>query len=143
MERKSILLVEDDEDQAVLATLIFRRRGVVEDIAVASDGKEALDYLFGARTRNGQEADSLPKFVLLDVRLPGMSGLKVLRRIRADERTRFLPVVILSFYDERDDVLAGYRHGANSFVTKSLSHERFAETLARTVRYWLNLNRSP
>jgi two-component system, response regulator len=143
MELKSILLVEDDEDQVVLAMRALRKHGVAEEIAIAGDGKEALEYLFGTRSRGGRDSSGLPEFVLLDARLPGMSGLEVLRRIRSDERTRFLPVVVFSFYDELEDALEAYRHGANSFVAKPVGHEQFAEILSRTPRYWANLNRSP
>lgn len=138
MSEKIILLVEDDEDQVRLAMRALRRHGIVDevdDIVVAGSGQEALDYLGGMST--------LPEFILLDVHLPGMDGLQVLEKLREDERTELLPVILFSSSKERADVVEGYRLGANSFVTKPERFEEFSEALRYLGWYWLNVNEAP
>jgi two-component system response regulator len=139
---EGVLLVEDDEDQAILAVRALREQGIVstkEEVLVVSDGEEALERLLGSGVAGGR----LPKLVLLDLDLPGKSGYEVLKRLREDERTQLLPVVLFSFNDEPEQVLEGYRLGANSFVPKPLQYERFSETLGVIGRYWLWTNRGP
>jgi two-component system response regulator len=139
----AILLVEDDPDDEALTVRALRRGGVGQSIAVARDGVEALDYLFGAGAHATGDLRIMPQVVMLDLKLPRLDGLEVLRRIRADERTRFLPVVILTSSDEERDRLDGYRYGANSYVRKPVDYDQFAEAIRQLGLYWLLLNQPP
>lgn len=146
MNTKTILLVEDDEDQVVLAMRALRKHGIVEEVdevVVAGDGEEALDYLF-ARGRHADRDPSLvPEFVLLDLKLPKVDGLEVLERMRDDERTKLVPVIVVSSSREHADVVAGYELGANSYVAKPANFERFSEAMRYLGWYWLNYNETP
>lgn len=137
---KVILLVEDNPDDADLTVRAFQKNNVNNRIVVVGDGTEALDYLFGS---NGSPPGELPQVVLLDLNLPRLGGLEVLRRVRAEERTRLLPVVILTSSDEDRDVVDGYRLGANSYVRKPVDFENFIEAARQLGLYWLLLNRPP
>ncbi len=146
MSDRTVLLVEDDPDQVLLALRAFRKHGVadeVDDIVVMRDGAEAVDYLFGTGDYAGRDPSATPEFVLLDVNLPKMSGLEVLRRLRADERTELLPVILYSASDEREDVLEGYRSGANSYITKPADFDSFSEAMRTLGWYWLEWNQVP
>ncbi len=146
MSDRIVLLVEDDPDQVTLALRAFRKHGVtdaVDDIVVMRDGAEALDYLLGTGAYAGRDANETPEFVLLDVNLPKMSGLEVLRRLRADERTELLPVILYSSSDERADVVEGYRSGANSYVAKPSDFNTFSEVMRTLGWYWLEWNKAP
>lgn len=146
MSERTVLLVEDDPDQVVLALRAFRKHGIadeVDDIVVMKDGAEAVDYLMGTGDYAGRDPSAMPEFVLLDVNLPKMSGLEVLRRLRADERTELLPVVLYSSSDERQDVIEGYRSGANSYLTKPSDFNRFSEAMRTLGWYWLEWNKAP
>src|SRR5215203_1632330 len=139
VSRKTILLVEDDSDQVALAMRALRKHGIVDEvdeIVVAESGEEAIDHLLGER-----DAVAMPEFVLLDVHLPKMSGLQVLERVRGDERTRLLPVILFSSSDEH--VVEGYELGANSYVTKPANFERFSEVMRYMGWYWLDYNETP
>ena len=138
-----ILLVEDDPDGEALTLRAPRRGGIRHAIVVVRDGVEALDYLFGTGDYPGRDLDAMPRVVVLDLKLPRLDGLEVLRRIRADERTRLLPVVILTSSDEERDRLDGYRYGANSYVRKPVDYDQFAETIRQLGLYWLLLNQPP
>ena len=141
MERKVILLVEDNEDDELLTLKALRRHNIVNEIVVVRDGKEALDHLFGnGAVSNGGKT---PQVVLLDLQLPKISGLEVLRRIRAEERTKFLPVVILTSSREEQDLVNSYRLGANSYVQKPVKFEQFEEAVRQLGLYWLLLNKVP
>lgn len=129
-----ILLVEDDPDHVELALLALEKHSLKDNVVVARDGPAALDYL--AR-------GTLPRLVLLDLKLPRMSGLEVLRRIRGDERTRMLPVVVLSSSDEEQDILRSYELGVNSYILKPLNFADFTETARQVGVYWLTLNKAP
>ena len=131
----TILLVEDNPDDAEL-TGIAVRRGVPANIGVAQDGEQALDYLF-------DEANDLPRLVVLDLRLPGIDGFEVLRRIRENERTEVTPVVILSSSDSPADIVRCYRLGANSYVRKPVDFDEFAGLIHRLGAYWLTINQWP
>lgn len=131
----TILLVEDNPDDAELTGLAVRR-GVPAKIGVARDGEEALDYLF-------DEANDLPRLVVLDLRLPGIDGFEVLRRMRENERTQVTPVVILSSSDSPADIVRCYRLGANSYVRKPVDFEEFAGLIHRLGAYWLTINQWP
>ena len=138
-----ILLVEDDPDDEALALRALRRGGIRQPVVVVRDGVEALDYLFATGAHAGRDARVMPQVVMLDLKLPRLDGLEVLRRIRADERTQFIPVVILTSSDEERDRLDGYRYGANSYVRKPVDYEQFAEAICQLGLYWLLLNQPP
>jgi two-component system, response regulator len=146
MSDRTILLVEDDENQAMLAMRALRKHGIVkqvDDVVVARDGEEALDYVFGTGSYAGRDPDVMPEFVLLDVKLPKMDGLQVLERLRDDERTELLPVILFSSSREQEDVVAGYRLGANSYVAKPANFEKFSEAMQYLGWYWLSFNETP
>ena len=134
-DRVTILLVEDNPDDAALTERALRM-GAPAHVEVARDGQEALNYLF-------DDATDLPRLVLLDLTLPTTDGLEVLKRIRAEERTRLIPVVILTSSSAPSDVVAGYRYGANSYVRKPVDFEQFAELIRQLGSYWLVVNECP
>jgi two-component system response regulator len=136
----TLLLVEDDPDDEALTVRALRRGGVHQAIVVVRDGVEALDYLFGTGAHGGRDLGAMPQVVMLDLKLPRLDGIEVLRRIRADERTRFLPVVILTSSDEEQDRLNGYRYGANSYVRKPVDYDEFRAAVGALRSYWLDLN---
>jgi len=145
MANKSVLLVEDNPDDVTLMLRALRRANVVDedDVAVARDGVEALEYLSGTGAYADRDADLLPVVVLLDLKLPKVNGLEVLRHVRADTRTRLIPVVIVTSSDEDSDVIEGYRLGANSYVRKPEDFDQFADAVRQMGLYWLFLNRMP
>lgn len=145
-DERVILLVEDEEDQVMLAMRALRKHGIVaevDEVAVAESGQEALDFLFGEGNHSGRDASVVPEFVLLDINLDGMNGLRVLERLRDDERTQLLPVILFSSSKEHEDVVAGYKLGANSYVAKPANFERFSEAMRYLGWYWLDYNESP
>ena len=143
MRNKAILLVEDNPDDELLALRALRKNGVAGDVVVARDGVEALDYLFATGEHAGRDASLVPRLILLDLNLPKISGLEVLGRLRSDERTRLLPVVILSSSGEQRDMLDGYGLGANSYVRKPVNFEQFVRAVEQLKLYWLVLNEAP
>ncbi|HET7456784.1 MAG TPA: response regulator [Gemmatimonadaceae bacterium] len=138
-----VLLVEDNADDAQLALAALRGNRIVNEVVLARDGEEARDYLFGLGTHSGRNATDCPQLVLLDLKLPKIDGLDVLRRIRADERTRHTPVVVLTSSDEEEDLVRSYRLGANSYVRKPIDFERFLDAIKQLTVYWLVLNEAP
>jgi two-component system response regulator len=140
-DQKKILLVEDNHDDVAL-TLRALRAHITNEIVVLQDGVEAIDYLFGGPNNDGP-VQELPAVVLLDLKLPRVNGLEVLRHIRADDRTRLLPVVILTSSAEDRDIIEGYRLGANSYVRKPVDFVEFTEAAKQLGLYWLLLNRQP
>jgi two-component system response regulator len=140
MSPKSILLVEDDPDDEALTLRGLRESRLANDIVVARDGVEALDYLFGTGRYAGRDTRSQPSVVLLDLKLPKIDGLEVLRRIRAEPQTHLIPVVILTSSDEEQDRLNGYSLGANSYVRKPVEFGQFSEAARQLGLYWLLLN---
>lgn len=140
MNRKVILLVEDNSDDEELALLAFKKSNLANEVVVARDGEEALEYLLGG---NGREPEVLPQVVLLDLKLPKVDGLDVLRRVRADSRTHRLPVVILTSSKEDEDLMRGYDLGANSYVRKPVDFDQFVEAVRHLQMYWLVLNEGP
>jgi CheY-like chemotaxis protein len=140
---KTILLVEDNPQDEMLILRALRKVNLANQVDVARDGQQALDYLFREGEFAGRVGADLPTVVLLDINLPRVNGLEVLERLRADRRTRLLPVVILTSSDEERDRLKSYEHGANSFVRKPLDFAEFAESVARLGVYWLALNIPP
>jgi hypothetical protein len=140
---KSILLVEDNHQDEKLILRALRKVNLANQVDVVRDGQQALDYLFREREFAARAGDDLPAVVLLDIGLPRVSGLEVLKRLRNDPRTRLQPVVILTSSDEERDRLTSYEDGANSFVRKPLDFTEFAETVARLGIYWLAVNKPP
>ena len=140
---ETILLVEDNPDDELMTLRTLKRINVCNDVAVARDGAEALDYLFGTGRHAGRDVRDLPQVVLLDLALPKVDGLEVLRRIRADERTRLLPVVVLTSSEDEEDVVKSYGLGANSFVRKPVEVARFCEAVVELGLYWVVLNETP
>ncbi len=142
-QSKVVLLVEDSPDDVVLILRAFRKYNIMNEVVVASDGAEALDYLFGKGKYAGRDMSNSPEVVLLDLKLPKVDGLEVLQRLRADERTKHLPVVILTSSNEERDLIKGYKLGANSYVQKPVEFTQFSEAVGRLGIYWLLLNKSP
>ncbi len=138
-----ILLVEDNPDDVLLTQRAFRKSNIGNDIIVKRDGQEALDYLFGPEGVAAQGEGGLPVLVLLDLKLPKIDGLEVLRRMREDARTKLVPVVILTSSKEQTDLLAGYQLGCNSYIRKPVDFNQFAEAVRQLGLYWLVLNESP
>ena len=143
MRNKVILLVEDNPDDELLTLRAFKKNNIVNEVVVARDGSEALDYLFGTGTYAGRDVSVMPQVVLLDLRLPKVNGLEVLRRLRANERTKLLPVVVLTSSDEERDVVDSYSLGANSYIRKPVDFDQFVEAVRHLGLYWLVLNKSP
>ena len=143
MNRKSILLVEDDAHDEMLILRALRRINLANEIDIARDGQQALDYLLAEGEFAGRAGEELPAVVLLDIGLPRLSGLEVLARLRNDPRTRLQPVVMLTSSDEERDRVGSYQLGANSFVRKPLEFTELAETVARLGIYWLVTNEPP
>ena len=140
---RPILLVEDNPDDELLTLRALKKQNITNEVVVARDGEEALDYLFGSGPYAGRDLSVMPQLVLLDLKLPKVDGLEVLRRVRADERTRLLPVVILTTSREQQDLLQGYGLGANSYVRKPVDFVQFSEAVRQLGLYWLLLNESP
>ncbi|GAB4058223.1 response regulator [Uliginosibacterium sediminicola] len=136
---RPILLVEDNPDDEALSLRAFNKHRIRNEVIVARDGVEALNYLFASGSRAGQ-APLMPAVILLDLKLPRIDGLEVLRRIRADARTALLPVVILTTSREAQDIQEAYRLGANSYIRKPVDFEQFLDTVGQLGAYWLTLN---
>jgi two-component system response regulator len=140
MESKVILLVEDNPRNEALTLRALKKSNIVNDVIVAHDGVEALDYFFGDRAASGESENVMPQLVLLDLKLPKLDGLEVLRRLRADERTRRLPIVVFTSSSEEEDMIKSYNGGANSYVRKPVEFEQFIEATKQLGLYWLVLN---
>jgi len=138
-----ILLVEDNPDDEALTLRALTKNNVSNRVVVARDGAEALDFLLAENAYAGRDAADTPQIVLLDLKLPKIDGLEVLRRLRADERTRLLPVIILTSSREEQDVIAGYSLGANSYVRKPVDFVQFTEAVKQLGLYWLVINEAP
>ena len=143
MTDKVILLVEDNPDDELLTLRALKKTGVQNEVVVARDGVEALDYLFASGPHAGRDPAVMPQLILLDLKLPRVGGLEVLERLRSDKRTRLLPVVILTSSREQRDMLDGYGLGANSYVRKPVSFEQFVKAAELLRSYWLVLNEDP
>jgi len=135
-------LVEDDPDDIELTLRALKKSNICNKVVVARDGAEALDYLYGTGVYAGRDVSETPAVVLLDLRLPKIDGLEVLQRIRADERTRLLPVVILTSSKQEEDLVNGYKLGANSYILKPVGFEKFCCAVQKLGMYWLLLNES-
>ena len=140
MTRKIILLVEDNRDDEELTLIAFEQSEIVNEVVVVRDGAEALDYLFGTGRYADRDLSNMPAVILLDLKLPKIDGLEVLRHIRADARTQFLPVVVLTTSKEDQDLINSYRLGCNSYVRKPVDFTEFLDAARQLGLYWLRLN---
>lgn len=140
---KIILLVEDNPDDEALTIRALKRHHIGNDIVVARDGVEALDYLFGTGLHSERDMSIKPTVILLDLKLPRIDGLEVLRRLREDERTRLLPVVVLTTSNEEQDMLSSYSLGCNSYIRKPVDFIQFSEAIRQLGMYWLLMNEPP
>jgi len=143
MNNKTILLIEDNPSDVELTKRALEKGHIINELVVASDGQEALDYLFGRGAYAGRDTSDLPSLTLLDLKLPKVSGLDVLRRIRADVVTRRMPVVILTSSREEQDMAASYDLGVNSYIRKPVEFEHFVRSVVQLGLYWLVLNEDP
>ncbi len=138
-----ILLVEDNPDDEALTLRAFKKNNIGNEVIVAHDGVEALDFLFGTGIYVDRDTSQMPEVILLDLKLPRLDGMEVLRRLRADERTKLLPIVILTSSKEEQDLVNGYSLGANSYVRKPVDFNEFIEAVRQLGLYWLVLNERP
>ena len=143
MKKPVILLVEDNADDEALTMRALQKNNITNEIVVARDGVEALDYLFTRGTHAGRDTGAQPAVILLDLKLPKLNGFEVLRELRADHRTKLLPVVILTSSKEQQDIANGYNLGANSYVRKPVDFQQFVEAVRQLGQYWLVLNEEP
>ncbi len=143
MKNKVILLVEDNQDDVKLTLRALRKSNILNEVVIASDGVRALDYLFGTGEHAGRDTRSMPQVILLDINMPRLGGIEVLQRLRSDERTKLLPVVVLTTSNEDADRVESYRFGANSYVRKPVDFDQFAKAVQQLGLYWLVLNEAP
>jgi len=143
MKERVILLVEDNADDEALTMRALQKNNIANKIVVARDGVEALDYLFARAMHAGRDTDAQPAVILLDLKLPKLDGFEVLRALRADNRTKLLPVVILTSSKEQQDIANGYNLGANSYVRKPVDFQQFVEAVRQLGVYWLVINEEP
>ena len=143
MEEKIILLVEDNPDDVELTILAFKKNNISNKVIVAKDGVEALDYLRGTGMYAGRNVKELPVVILLDLKLPKINGMEVLRSIRQNEFTKLIPVVILTSSAEQNDVIEGYKTGANSYIRKPVDFKQFTEAVKLLGLYWILWNEPP
>jgi len=140
---KTILLVEDNPNDEELTLRALRKANIANEVAIARDGQEALDFLFGTGKYAGREVPTMPAVVLLDLKLPKLNGIDVLQRIRADPRTRLVPVVVLTSSSEDEDMVRSYQSGANSYVRKPIEFSAFANAVTQLGMYWVLINQIP
>ena len=143
MLNRMIMLLEDNADDEALTIRALRKNNIQNEVVVARDGVEALDYLFGTGPHAGRDIRIKPLVVLLDLKLPKIDGLEVLRRLRADERTKFIPVVVLTSSKEEQDLINSYSFGCNSYIRKPVDFVQFVEAVRQLGLYWLVLNEAP
>ncbi len=143
MENMTILLVEDNPDDELLALRALKKSCVPNQVVVVRDGQEALDYIFGHGKYQDRDTRSLPKVVFLDLQLPKLNGIEVLRCIRGDDRTKRVPVVLLTSSDEMQDMIDCYENGANSYINKPVDFNEFVDQVKLLGQYWLGVNRTP
>ena len=140
---ETILLVEDNPDDVDLTMRAFKKNNIANNVVVAQDGVEALDYLFGKGAYAHRDTNDMPRIILLDLKLPKLNGLQVLERLRDDERTKLTPVVILTSSKEEQDLIRGYKSGANSYVRKPVDFNQFVDAVRHIGLYWLLINETP
>ena len=143
MSDKVILLIEDNPDDEALTLRALNKNNILNEVVVARDGEEALEYLFGTGKYEGRDTNIQPQVILLDLQLPKLSGLEVLKRLRADKRTVLQPVVVLTTSSEEQDIMASYANGANSYIRKPVDFNQFIEAVKQLGLYWLVLNEAP
>lgn len=143
MKDRIILLVEDNPDDEELTLRALRQGNVANEVAVTRDGSEALDFLFCSGSHAGRDPAQMPTVVLLDLKLPKLGGIDVLKRMRADPRTRLIPVVVLTSSSEEEDMVRSYESGANSYVRKPVEFAAFAAAVSQLGVYWMLLNQAP
>lgn len=143
LNKCEILLVEDNPRDAELALRALKKNNLANKVTWVKDGEQALDFLFGTGTYADRDAKNVPKVVLLDLRLPKVDGLEVLQKMRADERTRLIPVVVLTSSTQDKDIIESYKLGVNSFVSKPVQFEEFVKTVSELGLYWLLINKPP
>jgi CheY-like chemotaxis protein len=143
MEQKNILLVEDNPDDIELARRAFQKVNNNNNIIVTYDGAETLDYLYGKGKYQGRNTDELPRIILLDLKMPKVNGLEVLKHVRENQQTKYIPVIILTSSHDKKDVIRSYELGANSYIVKPINFLKFSEVVQQIVIYWLTLNEQP
>ena len=143
MKEKIILLVEDNPDDVTLTLRALKKNNILNEVVIARDGVEALDYLFGTGMYEGRDTSVMPIVTLLDLKLPRIDGLEVLKRVRENERTKLIPIVILTSSKEENDLINGYSLGANSYIRKPVDFNQFSEAIRELGLYWILLNESP
>ena len=143
MNEKIILLVEDNPDDVTLTLRALKKNNILNEVVIARDGVEALDYLFGTGMYEGRDTSVMPVVTLLDLKLPRIDGLEVLKRVRENERTKLIPIVILTSSKEENDLINGYSLGANSYIRKPVDFNQFSEAIRELGLYWIVLNESP
>jgi two-component system response regulator len=140
---RTIMLVEDNPDDELLTLLAFKENSIDHDVVIARDGAEAIDFLFGEGKYQGRDIFALPQVVLLDLKLPKIDGLEVLKKIRSGDHTKLLPVVVLTSSKEETDIVKSYELGANSYIQKPVDYEQFSKAIKQLGLYWLLLNELP
>ena len=143
MNYGTILLVEDNPDDEILALRALKKAQTKNSVVVTRDGQEALDYIFGKGKYNGRNPNETPQVIFLDIKLPKLNGLEVLKNIRDDERTSLIPIVLLTSSDEERDMIDGYKLGANSYINKPVDFDEFIEQVKLLGKYWLGFNKTP
>ena len=143
MNDKTILLVEDNPDDADLTLRALKQQKILNEVLLARDGAEALDYLFGTGAYAGRDTSRMPQLVLLDLKLPKVDGLEVLGQLKANEESRTIPVVVLTSSREEQDIVRSYKMGVNSYIVKPVNFDNFSEAVAQLGLYWLLLNQPP
>jgi len=143
MEKSIIMVVEDNQDDLDLTLRAFAKNNILNEIVIARDGVEALDYLFATGAHQGRDLRVMPEVVLLDLKMPRIGGIEVLRHIRSDARTKLLPVVVLTSSDEERDMIESYECGVNSYIRKPVDFAQFVEAVRQLSLYWMVLNQCP
>jgi two-component system response regulator len=143
MEQKNILLAEDNPDDVELARRAFQKVNIISNIIVTHDGAETLEYLCGKGKYQGRNTDEVPRVILLDLKMPKVHGLEVLKHIRENRQTKYIPVIILTSSQDKKDIIRSYELGANSYIVKPIDFLKFSEVVQQIVMYWLTLNEQP
>ena len=141
-EKKDILLVEDNPSDAEFTMRALRNSNIINGLIHLQDGEEALEYIFATGKYSGRNIDEMPKVILLDLKMPKINGLEVLKKIKSDKRTKLIPVVLLTSSKEESDILDAYKYGVNSYIVKPVDFEDFAKVVAHAGLYWLLVNQS-